>query len=155
MKWCRGSIREKIFDPWSQQLSSRGVEMRYNSRVTRVEEVEKSNGEKNDIDSKKFRLRLQTKDGKTDELKCDAIVFAVGGTAMGMITSNSPAMKNLPTVQERDNFKKLRGVTCVAVRLFLQPSTITSALEGGQYGKVTLSCCTALQHRCPPEASTG
>ena len=25
--------------------------------------------------------------------------------------------------------------------------------EGGQYGKVTLSCCTALQHRCPLDSA--
>ncbi len=116
------------------------MEIRYNSRVTAVEEVKHQNGEaKNDMDSKKYCIKLQTKSGTETAVECDAVVFAVGGTAMGRITSNSPALKKLQTVQERDNFEKLRGVTCVAVRLFLQPAEkFTSGLEGGEYKKTRL-----------------
>jgi uncharacterized protein with NAD-binding domain and iron-sulfur cluster len=133
VKWCRGSIREKIFDPWYQQLKSRGVDIRNDTKVLSI-----VSGDSND---KKYCIRV--KEGNTNDegemIKCDAIVMAVGGTAMSIITNNSPALQTLNAVKERDNFQKLRGVTCVAVRLFLKPHEITtSGLNGGEYDKTQL-----------------
>jgi uncharacterized protein with NAD-binding domain and iron-sulfur cluster len=135
VKWCRGSIREKIFDPWYDQLSSRGVEIRYNSRVVSIEDNEEGNM------NAKYCINLQKDPNEENDntISCDAIVLAVGGTAMGMITKNSPALNSLQSVQDNENFEKLRGVTCVAVRLFLKPhETITSGLKGGEYDKTQL-----------------
>ncbi len=133
VKWCRGSITEQIFNPWREQLSKRGVEIRNNSRVVSVHD----NSDATEKGQKQFSIYLQN--AENNPIKCDAIVFAVGGTAMGFITKNSPALKKLQIVQDKEYFQEVRGVTCVAVRLFLEPhKTITSGLRGGQYDKTSL-----------------
>ena len=33
MRWCRGNIGDKIFAPWLEQLTARGVELRFGERV--------------------------------------------------------------------------------------------------------------------------
>jgi len=71
-----------------------------------------------------------------DAIECDAVVLAVGATAAGRLASSSPALSSLDGTKD---FDKLRGVTCVAVRLFLKPNAfITSDLNGGSHGKTQL-----------------
>jgi hypothetical protein len=66
-----------------------------------------------------------------ETLECDAVVFAVGGTSLKRLLPSCPPLQSFPVSQ---NFNKLRGVTCVAVRLFLKPDNVTSAgLNGGMY----------------------
>jgi uncharacterized protein with NAD-binding domain and iron-sulfur cluster len=38
VRWCRGTITEKIFDPWSRILHERNVTIRGSSRVTAIVE---------------------------------------------------------------------------------------------------------------------
>jgi predicted flavoprotein YhiN len=114
------------FDPWKNQLEKRHVSIRGGARVSSID--------KND--SGKYIVSLD--DGADDEnaIECDAVVLAVGATAAGRLTSSSPALSSL---QATKDFDKLRGVTCVAVRLFLRPSrTIASNLSGGSYSKTQL-----------------
>lgn len=55
---------------------------------------------------------------------------------MSKISSLSSVISSLDQAKD---FDKLRGVTCVAVRLFLQPdSKVTSGLSGGEYDKTQL-----------------
>jgi len=64
----------------------------------------------------------------------DAIIMAVGGTAMGKIATTSPAIQSIPSIPD---FTQCRGITCVAVRMFLKPNrVITAGLGGG--GSATL-----------------
>lgn len=109
-------------------IESRGVTIRGGSRVSSIE--------KND--DGKFRVHLDPigtdETGAVEE--CDAVVLAVGAVAAGRIASLSPA---LSTLEATKDFDKLRGVTCVAVRLFLKPhSSVTSNLNGGSHGKTQL-----------------
>jgi len=126
VRWCRGSISEKIFEPWQQQLEKRGVIVQGGSRVSSIE--------KNDSG---YKIQLDSMDGgENDTIECDAVVLAVGATAAGRLASSSSAISSL---EGSKDFDKLRGVTCVAVRLFLKPSaTITSNLNGGSYSETQL-----------------
>lgn len=126
-RWCRGSISEKIFDPWKDQLEKRHVSIRGGARVSSIDKNE----------SGKYIVSLDD-DGVDEEntIECDAVVLAVGATAAGRLTSSSPALSSLQATQD---FDKLRGVTCVAVRLFIRPSrTVTSNLSGGSYSKTQI-----------------
>jgi len=109
VRWCRGTISEKIFNPWAAKLSSTGaVNIRGGSKVTSIEEVA------GDDSGRRFRVLVNEK----DSFVCDAIVFAVGGTAIKRLLLSSPPLASLP---DADGWSKFRGVTCVAVRLFLRP----------------------------------
>jgi len=123
-RWCRGSISELIFSPWQKQLEDRGVTFRGGTRVSSIEK--KENKDTN------FAIYL---DGESESIECDAIVLAVGAVAAGRLTSSSPALSSLQTTR---NFDKLRGVTCVAVRLFLKPSSTSFNLQGGAYDRTQL-----------------
>lgn len=125
VRWCKGSIAEKIFAPWGDQLERRGVNVLGGAKATSIEKSEDKDGS--------FIIKLN----EEEELSCDAIVLAVGGTSMSRISSSSSAISSL---DQAKNFDKLRGVTCVAVRLFLQPHpTVTDGLNGGEYDKTELS----------------
>ena len=72
----------------------------------------------------------------TEPLVADAVILAVGGTAAARLAAASPAMKGLPACA---GFEGLRGVTCVAVRLFLTPSARrTAGLMGGAHDATLL-----------------
>ena len=106
VRWCRGTISEKIFNPWAQKLQSRGnVNIRGASKVTAIDEV----------DNGAYRVTVNG----DETIECDAIVFAVGGTAIKKLLPSAPPLAKLP---DAEGWKKFRGVTCVAVRLFLRPS---------------------------------
>lgn len=124
VRWCKGSISEKIFTPWQNQLEQRGVKIQGGALVTSISEKDPNTG--------KFTLGLLNQ----DDIECDAVVLAVGGTSMGKIAPSSPALSSLEVSQ---NFDKLRGITCVAVRLFLKPHpTVTNDLKGGLYSQTQL-----------------
>ena len=117
VRWCRGTISEKIFNPWAEQLQSRGnVNIRGSAKVTAIKET--AENELGD-DDKKFSVTL----AGGELIQCDAIVMAVGGTAMKRLLPSSPPLSNLPIAA---GWRKFRGVTCVAVRLFLSASEKTS-----------------------------
>lgn len=127
-RWCKGSISEKIFAPWQDQLTKRNVSIRGGARVSSIEKNE----------SGKYTVSLDAagEDKVGDTIECDAVVLAVGATAAGRLAASSPALSSLPATKD---FDKLRGVTCVAVRLFLRPSgSISSNLRGGSHSKSQL-----------------
>mmetsp|Transcript_5489 Transcript_5489/g.8197 ORF Transcript_5489/g.8197 Transcript_5489/m.8197 type:complete len:700 (-) Transcript_5489:1359-3458(-) len=129
VRWCRGSIAERIFNPWAEQLMRSGkVKIKGGSKVTSITEASNE-----DVKSgSKFKLSIN--EGE-EILECDAVVLAVGGTAVNNIVAASPPVSDLDVVAD---FDKLRGVTCVAVRLFLKPDVITSGLSGGQHDSTQL-----------------
>lgn len=116
VRWCRGTISERIFNPWASQLQKANVNIRGSSKVT-------------SMTSNSTHYNVVVNDDET--LECDAVVFAVGGTSLKRLLPSCPPLQKFPI---SDNFNKLRGVTCVAVRLFLKPDPVTSAgLNGGMY----------------------
>ncbi|KAL3792414.1 hypothetical protein HJC23_001532 [Cyclotella cryptica] len=139
VRWCRGSIGEKIFDPWRHQLEQRGVKFRSGTKVACIK---KNSSDQEEASSghtlRRYNLQLDLMEGDSGDsiIKCDAVVLAVGAVAAGKLASSSPALSSLPSTT---NFDQLRGVTCVAVRLFLKPHQIVSEnLSGGCYNKTQL-----------------
>jgi hypothetical protein len=122
VRWCRGTIAEKIFNPWATKLQgSTNVNIRGSSKVTSIE----TKGDKYTV----------VVNGN-ENMECDAVVMAVGGTAMKRLLPSCPPFQVAPVSK---NFHRLRGVTCVAVRLFLRPNDIiTSNLAGGSYDSTQL-----------------
>ena len=117
VRWCRGTISERIFDPWAAKLLSRGnVNIRGSAKVTAIDEIMESNGGNS---NKKFVLSL----AGGESITCDAVVMAVGGTALKRLLPSSPPLN---TLRIAEGWKKFRGVTCVAVRLFFRPSSSKS-----------------------------
>jgi uncharacterized protein with NAD-binding domain and iron-sulfur cluster len=109
VRWCRGTISEKIFNPWAEKLQSGGnVNIRGAAKVTAIEEIEGTG-------SPKFKVTVNG----DESIECDAVVLAVGGTAIKRLLPSAPPLARLP---DANGWKKFRGVTCVAVRLFLRPA---------------------------------
>lgn len=148
VRWCRGSISELIFDPWREQLESRGVTFATGARVESIENIVDDGGG----GGRRYSLRLAPSSSPDapsaggvrnagDIIECDAIVLAVGATSAGKLTSTSSA---LSSIRATENFHKLRGITCVAVRLFLRSHpVITRNLRGGMHDGTTLPPCMA------------
>ena len=129
VRWCRGSISEKIFQPWKTQLENRGVAIQGGARVSSITKSSETG---------KFSINISSSmgDDGNDTIQSDVVVLAVGATAAGRLVSTSPAISSLPATT---NFDKLRGITCVAVRLFLRPHRIvTTNLSGGSHDKTQL-----------------
>ena len=123
VRWCRGTITEKIFNPWSLKLQERGnVSVRGGAKVTSIVEI---NADHSDVATPSFRVTLN---GGEDEINADCVVFAVGGTALKTLLPACPPLAKLP---QSKNLEKFRGVTCVAVRLFFhdEPMMLKQALK--------------------------
>ncbi|KAL7516496.1 hypothetical protein ACHAWX_001506 [Stephanocyclus meneghinianus] len=139
VRWCRGSIGEKIFDPWRHQLEQRGVQFRTGAKVACITK-NSSDAEAASLaqTGRKYTIQLNSMEEHAENsiIQCDAVVLAVGAVAAGKLASSSPALVLLPASK---NFDKLRGVTCVAVRIFLKPNRIISKnLKGGSHSKTQL-----------------
>ena len=147
VRWCRGGITEIIFDPWAKLLVEGGdVAIRGSARVTSVTQVDTAD---TGIDDPQFEVTLSDGD---DTIVCDGVIFAVGGTSMGKLVAASPETDALMGPQ---GFDRLRGVTCVAVRLFLEPDAISSGLSGGKYDSTLLPADVAKALKDTPVAVCG
>mmetsp|Transcript_2560 Transcript_2560/g.5235 ORF Transcript_2560/g.5235 Transcript_2560/m.5235 type:complete len:620 (-) Transcript_2560:3006-4865(-) len=118
VRWCRGTITEKIFNPWSEQLQERGnVYLRGGAKVTAITDLENDDI---DVDASANKnnpsFRVSLNDGD-DAIDADCIVFAIGGTSLKRLLPACPPLAKLPQTKAWKNF---RGVTCVAVRLFFE-----------------------------------
>ncbi len=114
VRWCRGSIQERIFQPWVQQLQQRGnVHIRTSAKVTAIQETTTTG---DDDDKARFIVTVH----QNETIACDAIVFAIGATTMKRLLPNLAPLTQIPITKTWD---RLRGVTCVAVRLFFRAST--------------------------------
>ncbi|KAI2502491.1 hypothetical protein MHU86_11997 [Fragilaria crotonensis] len=129
VRWCRGSIAEKIFKPWASLLQARGVEIRGSSKVTSITS-----------DSSSTRKYLINVHNDSESIECDAIIMAVGGTAMKRLVPQCPPLQTIPI-----NWNKLRGVTCVAVRLFLKPSPVITTYPNGDSTQLHPSMAHAMR----------
>jgi uncharacterized protein with NAD-binding domain and iron-sulfur cluster len=110
VKWCRGNVGDKIFDPWVQEMQSRGVVFETCTRVTGFETAQ------NDTIS---RIKCKKTDDGGEELtllEADTVVFAVGAAALNGMVRNSP---ELAKHAEFRRFANLRGLSVLATRLYL------------------------------------
>lgn len=132
VRWCRGSIAEKIFAPWQKKLLARGVTVQSSARVSTItrdgEEAAATPYATPYATPPSGRLVVRV-EGSSELLLADAVVLAVGAVSAGRLADVSPVLGSLPAARK---FRGLRGVTCVAVRLFLQPAAErTRQLSGG------------------------
>jgi len=143
VRWCRGSITEKIFNPWSEKLQEKGnVKFRGGAKVTSIVELNNDDDPSEDTttnNNPSFRVTLNEGD---DVIDADCIVFAIGGVSLKRLLPACPPLVKLP--QSKD-WEKFRGITCVAVRLFFknEPLVLKEAMKdspvvvcGADIGKI-------------------
>ena len=115
VRWAKGGLSELIFDPWREKLEGKGVRVLGGKRVNGIEMVEGGKG-----------VVVTVEDG--DEYVADAVILAVGGTSAAKIKAGSGALKDASGAKKMES---LRGVTCVAARIWVKPSSVTTGLGGG------------------------
>lgn len=99
--WCRGTVGEKIFRPWVENIEKAGGKVLPNRRVTDVI-----------VDSDNRATGVVCGDEVFDT---DAVIFAVGITALKKILSNSPSLHSR---QEFRNVTNLGAIDVLATRLW-------------------------------------
>jgi len=108
VRWCRGNIGEKIFDPWVDQMKGNGVEFMPSTRVIGFHPVEGQ-------DTIQSIECVNVADGTTSTLEADCVVFAVGANALNTFVSKSPFLARYPDFTK---FSNLRGTSVLATRLY-------------------------------------
>ena len=101
VRWCRGTVGEMIFRPWTEQIEKAGGRILANHRVTDV---------------------LVSANNKIDAVICgeetfeaDAVIFSVGITGMKKIVAQSESLRRRP---EFRNLSNLNGIDVLATRLW-------------------------------------
>lgn len=99
--WCRGTVAEKIFEPWVQRIQAAGGKVLTNKRV-------------NDIILDDSGIVKGVVCG--DEVfAADAVIFAVSVSGMKKIVSGSPTLQAYPEFQ---NLMNLGAIDVLATRLW-------------------------------------
>jgi uncharacterized protein with NAD-binding domain and iron-sulfur cluster len=114
VRWCRGNIGEKIFDPWVNFLKEKGVIFQTSTRVQGFELKHESDGTISKVICSQTGVGADSKE--VIALDADKVVFAVGGAALNGIVRNSP---ELARYKEFRKFANLRGLGVLATRLYL------------------------------------
>ncbi len=99
--WCRGTVGEKIFRPWVEQIEKAGARVLANRRVTDLI-----------VDSNNRATGVVCGDEVFD---ADAVIFAVGITGMKKIVSSSTLLQKR---QEFRNLSNLGAIDVLATRLW-------------------------------------
>lgn len=108
VRWCRGSVADKIFAPLVKSLTERGAQCRFGTAAARV-----------DVDGDRA-TRVITADG--DAIEADTIIFAVGIKGMQALVSASPGLAARPEFRA---INTLRTIDCISARLFFDAPTPT------------------------------
>jgi uncharacterized protein with NAD-binding domain and iron-sulfur cluster len=131
VRWCKGNIGEKIFQPWVKHMMMDNNDSSDSSKVqqsvkfmtsTRVIGFENEN----DVDTITKVICKKSNDDYNDNesdddniisIESDIVVFAVGGSALNGFVRNSP--KVLAKHTEFRRFANLRGTGVLATRIYL------------------------------------
>mmetsp|Transcript_19537 Transcript_19537/g.54505 ORF Transcript_19537/g.54505 Transcript_19537/m.54505 type:complete len:437 (+) Transcript_19537:1-1311(+) len=133
VRWCKGNIGERIFQPWVEHMEQRNgndrrqaVTFRMSTRVIGFEKDGDGEGERecereHECESSSIRRVVcdTIRDDGTSEkstLEADVVVFAVGGAALSRFVQYSPV---LAKHAEFRRFANLRGTGVLATRLYL------------------------------------
>ena len=99
--WCRGTVGEKIFQPWIEQIEQTGGKVLTNKRVTDL---------------------VLDNEGKAKGVACneeiftaDAVILGVSVSGIKKIVNSSPTLSNYPEFQ---NLSNLGGIDVLATRLW-------------------------------------
>eukprot|EP00276_Gloeochaete_wittrockiana_P020132 CAMPEP_0184336256 /NCGR_PEP_ID=MMETSP1089-20130417/4618_1 /TAXON_ID=38269 ORGANISM="Gloeochaete wittrockiana, Strain SAG46.84" /NCGR_SAMPLE_ID=MMETSP1089 /ASSEMBLY_ACC=CAM_ASM_000445 /LENGTH=580 /DNA_ID=CAMNT_0026661229 /DNA_START=24 /DNA_END=1766 /DNA_ORIENTATION=+ len=118
VRWCRGTVAEKIFQPWLSRIDHYGGQVETGARVSDV-----TLGPRNTV------TEVVCEDGR--RFPADAVVFATGISALQKIVTSSPAL------QSRSEFldvMNLRAVDAVAVRLWFDRKVYVPRAANACYG---------------------
>jgi uncharacterized protein with NAD-binding domain and iron-sulfur cluster len=99
--WCRGTVGEKIFRPWVEQIEQAGGKILSNRRVSDIL-----------LDSEGLAKAVVCGD---EVFEADAVIFAVGVSGMQKIVSGSSSLQNR---KEFRNLMNLGAVDVLATRLW-------------------------------------
>jgi len=99
--WCRGTVGEKIFRPWVEQIEQAGGKILPNRRVSDIL-----------LDSAGLAKAVVCGD---EVFEADAVIFAVGVSGMQKIVSGSSSLQNR---KELRNLMNLGAVDVLATRLW-------------------------------------
>ena len=121
VRWCKGNVGEKIFQPWVEHMENKdGDDTRQSVEFltsTRVVGFEKDEGTKiSKILCEKSSSGESGHFTETSVLDADDVVFAVGGAALSNFVKYSPV---LAEHAEFRRFANLRGTGVLATRLYL------------------------------------
>ena len=151
VRWGRGGLTPSIFLPWQTQLEARGnVELRSGARVAGISEGNDGSP-----------LSVAVVGQEDAPIDADAVVLAVGATSAARLAEASPALRDLPSCAR---WSELRGITCVAVWLFLEPAArATTGLGGGARPAAAAAVAQAMAaspvavvtRACSPSSRTG
>ena len=114
VRWCKGNIGDKIFQPWVELMqgdddADNGVKFMTCTRVVGFDGI--TEGGSNKI----TKVLCQRDDGEQVEINADTVVFGVGGAALNACVRNSPFLAKSP---EFRRFANLRGIGVLATRLY-------------------------------------
>lgn len=101
VRWCRGTVGEQIFRPWTEQIEKAGGRILANHRVSDVVEGEPGH--------------IKAVVSGDEVFEADAVIFAVGITGMKKIVASSPALRRHAQFSDLSN---LGAVDVLAVRLW-------------------------------------
>lgn len=120
VRWCKGNIGEKIFDPWLSKMEGK-VDFQTSTRVTgfQLTDDDTKKGNKQRISAVQC---INVESGEELDLEADHVVFAVGAAALNAMVRNSPELSTLP---EFRRFANLRGTSVLATRLYLDKKVHT------------------------------
>jgi uncharacterized protein with NAD-binding domain and iron-sulfur cluster len=99
--WCRGTVGEQIFRPWTERIEALGGTILPHRRVTDVE-LSQDN-------------RVSAVICGDERFEADAVIFSVGITGMKKIVEGSPTLSRQ---QEFRNLRNLGGIDVLAMRLW-------------------------------------
>lgn len=105
--WCRGTVGEMIFRPWCDRIQQLGGKILTNRRVTDLQLASPSDSASPPT--------LQGVICGDEVFPADAVIFAVGVTAMQKIVSSSGALQAYPAFR---NLMNLSAVDVLATRLW-------------------------------------
>jgi uncharacterized protein with NAD-binding domain and iron-sulfur cluster len=127
VRWCKGNIGERIFDPWVNSMEGK-VHFQTSTRVHCFNVTKRTDGSKPTISS------ISCIDMSINEelvLEADKVIFAVGAAALNAIVRNSP---ELSSFSEFRRFSNLRGTSVLATRLYLDRKVHTPYTANACWG---------------------
>eukprot|EP00898_Chlorokybus_atmophyticus_P004548 jgi/Chlat1/5094/Chrsp33S05020 len=107
VRWCKGSVAERIFTPWVNKLRAQGAQITGGRLVEKV-----SCNDAGLVSS----VTTVDKGGEKETIPADVVVFAVGVNAMQKIVAASPLLAGR---KDFTAFANLGAVDVLAVRLWL------------------------------------
>jgi uncharacterized protein with NAD-binding domain and iron-sulfur cluster len=130
VRWCKGNIGEKIFDPWIEKMKNK-VTFRTSTKVTGFS-ITGVEGDDPRIKPKIATVTCVDTVTKEDiHLMADHVVFAVGAAALNAMVRNSP---NLSSISEFRRYANLRGTSVLATRLYLDQHVSTPYTANACWG---------------------